>query len=104
MDSTIFLQSFSFLYVALLFVAFLCMDLCNVVSTMPICAFGHTGCQLLSLADLFDRVIRHSARMHGLSSDLHSELVSTVAFYLFIYICILKRHDFYVLTEINMST
>ncbi|KAK3544159.1 hypothetical protein QTP86_003945 [Hemibagrus guttatus] len=57
-----------------LFVAFLCLDLCTCVSTMPICAYGHTGCQLLSLANLFDRVIQHSARMHGLSSDLYSEL------------------------------
>ncbi|KAK2832457.1 hypothetical protein Q7C36_015919 [Tachysurus vachellii] len=59
---------------AVLFVAFLCLDLCTCVSTMPICAYGHAGCQLLSLANLFDRVIQHSARMHGLSSDLHSEL------------------------------
>ncbi|KAB5542144.1 hypothetical protein PHYPO_G00088050 [Pangasianodon hypophthalmus] len=59
---------------AVLFVAFLCLDLCTCVSTMPICAYGHTGCQLLSLANLFDRVIQHSARMHGLSNDLHSEL------------------------------
>ncbi|KAK3517833.1 hypothetical protein QTP70_021023 [Hemibagrus guttatus] len=70
---------FTFLFlmrsrVAVLFVAFLCLDLCTCVSTMPICAYGHAGCQLLSLANLFDRVIQHSARMHGLSSDLYSEL------------------------------
>ncbi|XP_060759589.1 prolactin 2 [Neoarius graeffei] len=61
---------------AVLFVAFLCLDLCTCMSTMPICAYGHTTCQLLSLANLFDRVIQHSARMHGLSSDLNSDLES----------------------------
>uniref|UniRef100_A0A3Q2YVD8 Prolactin 2 n=2 Tax=Hippocampus comes TaxID=109280 RepID=A0A3Q2YVD8_HIPCM len=30
-------------------------------------------CRVLSLANLFDRVIQHSARMHGISNDLHSE-------------------------------
>ncbi|XP_062245713.1 prolactin-like [Platichthys flesus] len=39
----------------------------------PICAYGQAGCLLPSLADLFDRVIQHSSRMHGISSDLHSE-------------------------------
>ncbi|XP_067110471.1 prolactin 2 [Osmerus mordax] len=43
------------------------------VSGAPICAHGQTGCHILSLADLFERVIQHSARMHGISSDLHSE-------------------------------
>ncbi|KAM4614967.1 prolactin 2 [Polymixia lowei] len=43
------------------------------VSAASICANGHAGCHVLSLADLFDRVIQHSARMHGISSDLHSE-------------------------------
>ncbi|XP_053365038.1 prolactin 2 [Clarias gariepinus] len=59
---------------AVLLVALLCLNLCTCVSPMPICAYGHAGCQLVSLANLFDRVIQHSARMHGLSSDLHSEL------------------------------
>lgn len=63
--------------VAVLLVALLCLNLCTCVSPMPICAYGHAGCQLVSLANLFDRVIQHSARMHGLSSDLHSELVSS---------------------------
>ncbi|KAI5620689.1 prolactin 2 precursor, partial [Silurus asotus] len=62
------------LSVVVLLVAFLCLDLCSCVSTVPLCAYGHTGCQLLSLADLFDRVIQHSSRMHGLSSDLHFQL------------------------------
>uniref|UniRef100_A0A3B1J4U1 Prolactin 2 n=1 Tax=Astyanax mexicanus TaxID=7994 RepID=A0A3B1J4U1_ASTMX len=58
---------------AMLFVALLCLDLHARVGSAPICPHGHTGCHILSLADLFDRVIQHSARMHGLSSDLHSE-------------------------------
>ncbi|XP_029901872.1 prolactin 2 [Myripristis murdjan] len=43
------------------------------VGAAPICTNGQAGCHILSLADLFDRVIQHSARMHGISSDLHSE-------------------------------
>lgn len=46
------------------------------VGAAPICVHGHAGCHSLSLADLFDRVIQHSARIHGLSSDLHTEFVS----------------------------
>ncbi|XP_023647064.1 prolactin 2 isoform X2 [Paramormyrops kingsleyae] len=49
------------------------LDVQVIVGSTPICVHGHTGCQTLSLADLFDRVIQHSARVHGLSSDLHSE-------------------------------
>ncbi|XP_048113594.1 prolactin-like [Alosa alosa] len=40
---------------------------------VPICAPGHAGCHSLSLADLFDRVVQHSARIHRLSSDLHTD-------------------------------
>ncbi|XP_044213312.1 prolactin-like [Thunnus albacares] len=43
------------------------------VGTAPICAYGPAGCHVPSLADLFDRVIQQSSRMHGISSDLHSE-------------------------------
>ncbi|KAM9854814.1 prolactin-like [Aulostomus maculatus] len=43
------------------------------VGTAPICAYGHAGCHIPSLADLFDRVIQQSSRMHGISSDMHSE-------------------------------
>lgn len=46
------------------------------VGSAPICAYGQTGCHVPSLADLFDRVIQQSSRMHGISSDLHSEFVS----------------------------
>lgn len=45
------------------------------VGAAPICANAQTGCHILSLANLFDRVIQHSARMHGVSNDLHSEFV-----------------------------
>uniref|UniRef100_A0A3Q2P9T6 Prolactin 2 n=1 Tax=Fundulus heteroclitus TaxID=8078 RepID=A0A3Q2P9T6_FUNHE len=38
-----------------------------------ICSSDQAGCHFLSLANLFDRVIQHSARMHGISNDLHSE-------------------------------
>lgn len=37
--------------------------------------YGQAGCPLPLLADLFDRVIQQSSRMHGVSSDLHLELV-----------------------------
>ncbi|XP_057711849.1 prolactin-like [Corythoichthys intestinalis] len=44
------------------------------VASAPICGNSQTKCRVLSLANLFDRVIQHSARMHGISNDLHSEL------------------------------
>ncbi|XP_061618762.1 prolactin-like [Phyllopteryx taeniolatus] len=43
------------------------------VTAALICANGQAGCRVLSLAKLFDRVIQHSARMHSISDDLHSE-------------------------------
>ena len=46
------------------------------VGAAPICTNAQAGCHALSLANLFDRVIQHSARMHGISNDLHSEFVS----------------------------
>ncbi|GAB0176207.1 prolactin-like [Grus japonensis] len=39
-----------------------------------VCAPGDAGCRLLSVADLFDRVIRHSGRIHSLSTALYAEL------------------------------
>uniref|UniRef100_A0A3B1ID62 Prolactin-like n=1 Tax=Astyanax mexicanus TaxID=7994 RepID=A0A3B1ID62_ASTMX len=51
----------------------LCVSVTVRGAPAPICPHGHPGCQAISLADLFDRVIQHSSRMHGLSSDLHSE-------------------------------
>uniref|UniRef100_A0A674F7D8 Prolactin 2 n=1 Tax=Salmo trutta TaxID=8032 RepID=A0A674F7D8_SALTR len=44
-------------------------------NTASICAHIQAGFHFLSLADLFDGVIQHSARMHSISSDLHSEFV-----------------------------
>lgn len=37
-----------------------------------VCPPGDAGCRLLSVADLFDRVIRHSGRIHSLSTELVS--------------------------------
>ncbi|XP_055046808.1 prolactin 2 [Misgurnus anguillicaudatus] len=60
--------------VAALLVALLCLDPHGHGGfSAPICMHGPTGCHVPSLADLFDRVIQHSARMHSLSNDLHSE-------------------------------
>uniref|UniRef100_A0A8C3C5D3 Prolactin n=1 Tax=Cairina moschata TaxID=8855 RepID=A0A8C3C5D3_CAIMO len=39
-----------------------------------VCAPGDSGCLRLSVADLFDRVIRHSGRIHSLSTALCAEL------------------------------
>ncbi|XP_034734972.1 prolactin-like [Etheostoma cragini] len=50
------------------------MELSMRVVTAPICAYRQAGCHSPSLADLFERVIQQSSRMHGISSDLHSEL------------------------------
>uniref|UniRef100_H3C7F6 Prolactin 2 n=1 Tax=Tetraodon nigroviridis TaxID=99883 RepID=H3C7F6_TETNG len=44
------------------------------VETFPICSYGQARCRLPLLADLFDRVIQQSSRMHDVSSDLHWEL------------------------------
>ncbi|XP_041650498.1 prolactin-like [Cheilinus undulatus] len=44
------------------------------VGSAPICSHGLAGCHVAALADLFDRVILQSSRMHSISSDLHSEL------------------------------
>lgn len=59
------------------------LELSTRVGTAPICAYGQAGCRLPSLADLFDRVIQQSSRMHGISSDLHSEFVSPFFFFFF---------------------
>ncbi|XP_050179840.1 prolactin-like [Myiozetetes cayanensis] len=39
-----------------------------------VCGPGDSGCHLLTVADLFDRVIRHSGRIHSLSTTLYAEL------------------------------
>ncbi|POI22456.1 hypothetical protein CIB84_013796, partial [Bambusicola thoracicus] len=38
------------------------------------CPPGDAGCRLLSVADLFDRVIRHSGRIHSVSTELEKYL------------------------------
>lgn len=50
------------------------------VGTAPLCPYGQAGCHVPTLADLFDRVIQQSSRMHGISSDLHAEFVSPFFF------------------------
>ncbi|XP_028286293.1 prolactin-like [Parambassis ranga] len=49
------------------------------VGTVPVCAYGPAGCKVPSLADLFERVIQQSSRMHGMSSDLHSEFEQSLS-------------------------
>ncbi|KAM8907679.1 prolactin 2 isoform 2-T2 [Spinachia spinachia] len=51
---------------------FFCSRLTN-AGAAPICANSQAGCHVLSLANLFDRVIQHSARTHGISNNLHTE-------------------------------
>lgn len=53
------------------------LELSTRAGSAPICAYGQAGCRPSSLADLFDRVIQQSSRMHSVSSDLHSEFVSS---------------------------
>uniref|UniRef100_H3DR80 Prolactin n=2 Tax=Tetraodon nigroviridis TaxID=99883 RepID=H3DR80_TETNG len=43
------------------------------VKAASICTSTNAGCHVLSLANLFDRVIQHSTRMHSITNDLHSE-------------------------------
>ncbi|XP_053271393.1 prolactin [Pleuronectes platessa] len=62
--------------VSVVWVLLLCLVLCRTLTSTdaaPLCTNAQAGCHALSLANLFDRVIQHSARMHGISNDLHSE-------------------------------
>uniref|UniRef100_A0A8P4G493 Prolactin 2 n=1 Tax=Dicentrarchus labrax TaxID=13489 RepID=A0A8P4G493_DICLA len=62
--------------VSVVWVVLVCVSFCSRltgVGAAPICTNAQAGCHVLSLANLFDRVIQHSARMHGISNDLHSE-------------------------------
>nr|XP_046234508.1 prolactin 2 [Scatophagus argus] len=57
-------------------VVLVCLLFCSRLTSVgaaPICANDQAACNILSLANLFDRVIQHSARMHSISNDLHSE-------------------------------
>lgn len=51
------------------------LESCVRVDALPVCSYGQAGCPLPLLAELFDRVIQQSSRMHGISSDLHSDYV-----------------------------
>ncbi|XP_034434266.1 prolactin-like [Hippoglossus hippoglossus] len=62
--------------VSVVWALLLCLVLCRTLTSTdatPLCTNAQAGCHALSLANLFDRVIQHSARMHGVSNDLHSE-------------------------------
>uniref|UniRef100_A0A3Q3QSI4 Uncharacterized protein n=1 Tax=Monopterus albus TaxID=43700 RepID=A0A3Q3QSI4_MONAL len=49
----------------------------------PICTNTQARCHVLSLANLFDQIIQHSARMmHDISNDLQSEFVSILVQFL----------------------
>lgn len=85
-------RSMFFWVLTVFLLTMLCVSRAVTVVCVPICPHGHPGCQAIPLPDLFDRIIQHSARMHGLSNDLHSEFVSVllhslfpVSFFLFMY-------------------
>ncbi|KAK2883314.1 hypothetical protein Q8A73_022247 [Channa argus] len=62
--------------VSVVWVMFICLEYCTRLTSVgaaPLCTNVQAGCHVLSLANLFERVIQHSARMHGISNDLHSE-------------------------------
>nr|XP_040029859.1 prolactin 2 [Gasterosteus aculeatus aculeatus] len=62
--------------VSCVWVVWVCLFFCSsvtMVGAAPICANAQGGCHVLSLANLFDRVIQHSARTHGISNNLHTE-------------------------------
>lgn len=66
------------LLVSVVLVGLLCLVFCSQPTSLdaaPLCTNAEAGCHVLSLANLFDRVIQHSARMHSISNDLHSEFV-----------------------------
>lgn len=70
--------SFPVSVVWLLLVSLLFCSRLTSVRTASICTSTHDGCHVLSLANLFDRVIQHSTRMHSITNDLHSEFVSRI--------------------------
>ncbi|KAL2093865.1 hypothetical protein ACEWY4_011177 [Coilia grayii] len=57
---------------SVLYIVFLSLGVKVGVMAAPLCTTGPAGCHRLPLLELFDRVIQHSARIHGLSSDLHT--------------------------------
>ncbi|XP_068163479.1 prolactin-like [Antennarius striatus] len=54
-----------------------CVCLCSRLTRVcgaPRCDNTQVGCHFLSLANLFDRVLQHSTRMHRISNELHAQL------------------------------
>lgn len=79
------------LLVSIIWVVLVCLLLFSRPSSVgaaPICINDQAGCSVPSLANLFDRVIQHSARMHSITNDLHSVFVSMYMQYMFMYLCI----------------
>lgn len=75
---TCMLVSFPVCVVWLLLVYLLSCSRLTDVRAASICTNAHAGCHVLSLANLFDRVIQHSTRMHSITNDLHSQFVSGI--------------------------
>ncbi|XP_046890532.1 prolactin-like [Hypomesus transpacificus] len=53
--------------------AIVCSEVPLRAGSAPVCAQNGAVCHSLPLADLLDRVIQQSARVQGISNDLHSE-------------------------------
>jgi len=60
--------------------AIVCSEVPLRAGSAPIRAQNGAVCHSLPLADLLDRVIQQSARVQGISNDLHSEYVSPFTF------------------------
>ena len=60
--------------------AIVCSEVPLRAGSAPVCAQNGAVCHSLPLADLLDRVIQQSARVQGISNDLHSEFVSPFTF------------------------
>ena len=58
----------------------MCLEVPLRAGSAPICAHSGAVCHSLPLAELLDRVIQQSARVQGISNDLHSEFVSPFTF------------------------
>lgn len=58
------------------------------VEAAPNCMNDQAGCSIPALANLFDRVIQHSSRMHSITNDLHSDFVSMPVEWVCICVCV----------------
>lgn len=78
--SYIFFWSFQwFLLVSIVLVVLVCILFCSRMTSVeaaPICTNSQAGCHVITLANLFDRVIQHSAKIQSFTNYLHSEFVS----------------------------